>query len=123
MLSIKDFNRPIEVQGTEVWRFEDDDMVPQVVAFEVFRKLQLWRYVQILDAKMGLRGRRLASWHRAMGDTFPYEGWIALTSIEEILSEPEILDDMAVPTPRRCRGARYRIRVDTTNYRYCAVLE
>lgn len=68
MLSIKDFNRPVEVQGPEVWRFEDEDMFPQVVAFEVFRKLQLWRYVQIRDVKNGhgVWSNRFTSWHRDM---------------------------------------------------------
>ena len=132
MLSIKNFNRPIEVRGSEVWRFEDEDMFPQVVAFEVFRKLQLWRYVQIRDAKKG-RGfwaNQITSWRRDMNDKFPaqianipHEGWVAYISIEEIIREYEIQYDMEPSTPRRCRGARYRIRVDTTNYRYCAVLE
>jgi len=58
-----------------------------------------------------------------MNDKFPDEGWVAYMSIEEILREYKIQHDTEPSTPCGRRGARYRIRVDTTNYRYCAVLE
>lgn len=118
MLSIKDFNRPVEVRGPEAWRFEnfmDGNMLPQVVAFEVFRKLQLWRYMRIhhTHGSRGLTGR-----HIQMNCRFPEEGWGARTSIEEMLREPEIRDVITITPPHGSRLKTCRIQVDTRNYRY-----